>query len=250
MSNFKKFGIEHLSPSSLNEWAAAPSLFVLRRVVKAEMGGVGPAAHRGTAVESAVVAGLQDPSASLTALQDLALKSFDNLTVGLSGDKVEKERAAIAGFVEQGLKALKPYGVPVSVQGQVYYDIEGLDVPLMGYYDILFPNGVLVDLKTTHSVPSSISNSHARQVALYTGVLGDEVKPHLCYVSTKKSAMMALENAAEHLKSLSRIAIACQKFLSISEDPLELASMLAPDPDSFYYSDDIARQAAYKVYGV
>lgn len=250
MSNFKKFGIEHLSPSSLNEWASAPAMFILRRIVKAEVGVVGAAAHRGTAVEQAIVAGLQDPSASLTALQDLALKNFDNLTVGLSGDKVEKERAAIAGFVEQGLKALKPYGVPVSVQGQVYYDVEGLDVPLMGYYDILFPNGILVDLKTTHSIPSSITNSHARQVALYTGVLGADIKPHLCYVSSKKSAMLALENAPEHLKSLSRIALSCQKFLSVSEDPQELASMLAPDPDSFYYSDDIARQSAYKVYGV
>lgn len=250
MSNFKKFGIEHLSPSSLNEWASAPAMFILRRVVKADIGGVGAAAHRGTAVEAGVVAGLQDPSLSMTAAQDLALKQFDLLTLGLSGDKVEKERAAIAGFVEQGLKALKPYGIPENVQGQVYYDVDGLDVPLMGYYDLLFPNGVLVDLKTSHYVPSSISNSHARQVALYTGVLGDGIKPHLCYVSPKKSSMLVLENAEEHLKSLSRIALACQKFLSISEDPQELASLLAPDPDSFYYSDDLARQAAYKVFGV
>lgn len=250
MSNFKKFGIEHLSPSSLNEWSSAPALFILRRVVKADVGAVGAAAHRGSAVENGIISGLKDPSMSLTKAQDIALQSFDSLTYGMSGDKVEKERAAIAGFVEQGLKALRPYGVPVNVQGQVYYDVEGLDVPLMGYYDILFPNGVLVDLKTTHAIPSSITNSHARQVALYTAVLGDEIKPHLCYVSSKKSAMLVLENASEHLKAMAKIALSCQKFLSISEDPMELASMLAPDPDSFYYSDDVTRQSAYKLYGV
>jgi hypothetical protein len=72
----------------------------------------------------------------------------------------------------------------------------------------------------------------------------------LAYVSTKKSAVYELENIPEHLKALSQIGLAIQKFLSISDDPQELASLIMPDVDSFYFSDPITRQAAFEVWGV
>jgi len=245
---FGKFGIEHLSPSSLNQFSASPAAFVLQRVLKKALA-VGPAAHRGTATEAGVLMGLLDPDARLSDCVDRALDLFRTLTA-LSGDpKVDKEREAIPGFVSEGLKALRPYGKLMSSQQYVEHRVEGLPVPIIGYSDFVFDGGVLFDLKTTHAVPSKISTTHARQVALYTRLEG-VTSANLLYASSKKFAAYGLENAGDHLKALERIALSAQKFLSISDDPMEIASIVAPDVDSFYFSDPAARQAAFEVWGI
>jgi hypothetical protein len=41
-----------------------------------------------------------------------------------------------------------------------------------------------------------------------------------------------------------------QRFLSISEDPQELASIVVPDLESFYFNDPAMRQAAYEVWKI
>ena len=251
MSVFSPYGIEHLSPSSINEFSSAQALFVLRRLLKKPTGTVGAAAHRGTAVESGVAAGLTNPSASLADCVRVALDQFRLLTAMSTDPRKEKEENSIGGFVEQGLTALKPYGVPTSLQGLCTLKVEGLEVPVLGYYDFLFPGGILVDLKTTHSLPSSITGAHARQVALYASVLGPDIKPCLAYVSSKKANLLALENVSEHVKALTNMAMQVQRFLALSDDPVVLSRLCAPpDTDSFYYSAPEARQAAYEVFGI
>jgi hypothetical protein len=70
----------------------------------------------------------------------------------------------------------------------------------------------------------------------------------LAYVSTKKSAVYRLENVEEHVAALGRIGLAIQKFLSISDDPMELAALVVPDVDSFYFNDPFARQAVFDIW--
>jgi hypothetical protein len=38
--------------------------------------------------------------------------------------------------------------------------------------------------------------------------------------------------------------------LSITKDPGELASLVVPDVDSFYFADPLTRKAAFDVWGV
>lgn len=243
---FATHGIEHLSPSSLNQFAAAPAAFVLQRVLKRPVA-VGVAAHRGTAVEAGVLAGLL--GSPLTECVDRAMDQFRTLTA-LSGDfKLDKERDAIPGFVAEGIKALRPYGPLKESQTYVEHRVEGLPVPIIGYADFLFESGVLFDLKTTHAVASKISTAHARQVSLYTKIPGVS-RASILYCSSKKSAAYDLENSEAHLRALEKIAGTLQRFLSISEDPQEIASFVVPDVDSFYFGDDATRQAAFEVWGV
>jgi hypothetical protein len=49
---------------------------------------------------------------------------------------------------------------------------------------------------------------------------------------------------------LERVAFTIQRFLAISDDPKVLASLVVPDTDSFYFSDPLARQAAFEVWGL
>lgn len=245
---FERHGIEHLSPSSINAFAASPALFVLERVMKRRQP-VGAAAHRGNAVEHGVALGLQ--GAAVDESVEAAEAKYRTLTVMCGDHRKNSEAEAIGDMVRQGLKELRPYGKPSSMQGKVEHFVEGLGVPLLGFYDFEWiEHGILLDLKTTHRVPSEISTSHARQVALYRACRGDNLEARLSYVSTRKAVTYRLENAGEHIRALERIAFTIQRFLSISNDPAELAGIVSPDVDSFYFADSGARAAALEVFGI
>lgn len=247
---FETHGIEHLSPSTCNLFTSSPAMFVMKKCLKLDSA-VGPAAYRGTAVEDGITHGLLDPSASLTACTAIALESFNKRAAFIGGDKVDKERAAIPNMVEMGLRELKPYGVPSSTQGKISHSFDGLLVPMIGFFDFEWEqHGMLTDLKTSHALPSKISQPHARQVALYRAARGDNMSARVTYVTPKKHATYALENAREHVEALGKVGLAIQKFLSISSDPMELASMLMPDTDSFYFNDPVTRQQAFEIYGI
>lgn len=246
---FEIHGIKHLSPSSCNTYAGSPAAFVLDKVLKRKQG-VGPAAHRGTATEAGVVLGLVE-GASVDECVKHADEEFWRLTAMSNDPRREKERAAVGDMVKIALTELKPYGRPTSTQGKIEYHVDGLLVPLLGFYDIEWANhNILVDLKTTHALPSQIKIPHARQVALYAAAKGGNVDARLTYVTPKKCATYHLENIQEHIRALENIAKAIQVFLSTSDDPMELASMVVPDLESFYFNDPATRQAAFEVWGI
>ena len=246
---FEHYDIQHLSPSSCNLFVASPAMFILQKLMKVK-NSVGPAAHRGTSVESGIVAGLVDGLSEAECI-NVARSQFASLTALMGGPKKEKEEAAIADFVKTGLKELLPYGRPSSTQGRIHYEFEGLLVPMLGFFDVEWEHhGILVDIKTTHALPSKISTNHARQVALYRAACGDNLDARVSYVTPKKSATYVLENAREHLEALRLIGLTIQRFLSLSDDPKVLASYVVPDVDTFYLSDPLARKATFDVWGM
>ncbi len=245
---FERYGIDHLSPSSINAFAASPALFVLERVMKRRQP-VGAAAHRGNAVEHGVALGLNGKTVEECVAE--AEAKYRMLTAMCGDHRKSAEAESISDMVRQGLKELRPYGEPSSTQGKVQHYVDGLGVPLIGFYDFEWiDHGILLDLKTTHKIPSKISTSHARQVALYRACRGDNLEARLSYVSTRKAVTYRLENAGEHIRALERIAFTIQRFLSISNDPAELAAIVSPDVDSFYFADPGARAAALEVFGI
>jgi hypothetical protein len=250
MSPFEKYGIEHLSPSSCNTFSSSPAAFILQKCMK-KTNTVGAAAHRGTSAETGIAYGLLNPDASVEECITKAREHFSELTALRFDSNTDKERDALAAFVKNGLKELRPYGIPTSLQGHVSHEVEGLDVPLIGYYDFEWADKkVLIDLKTTHRLPSKISLPHARQVSLYKATRGVDLSARITYTTPAKVATYELENYREHLDALERICLTIQKFLSISEDPLELASYVVPDVDSFYFNDPATRQEVFEVWGV
>lgn len=247
---FEKHGITHLSPSTCNTFTASPAAFVLQKCLK-KPNPVGAAAYRGTAVEDGVAHGLLNPGATLAECVKVALDKFNTLAAFISGEKVDKERNGIPGMVEMGLAELKPYGIPSSTQGLISHEFEGLKVPMIGYYDFEWEqHGKLTDLKTSHALSSKIKFNHARQVALYRAARGDNLQAMVTYITSKKRASYALEDAREHVQALGRIGLAIQKFLSLSDDPMELASFVVPDVESFYFDDPMTRQTVFEVWGI
>lgn len=252
---FSVHGIEHLSPSSISKFASAPALFVLEKLL-GHKGKVGCAAYRGTAAEAGIAHGLllsheltgESARELIEEGKAVALKEFDRLAVFSADPRKEKERDALAGFVEIGLRELLPYGVPSSMQPRVEMIVDGLAVPIIGFADFLF-GSIVVDLKTSHAVPSEVKRNHAKQVALYAHCLGAS-EARISYCSAKKCATYRVDNLQAHLDALVKGAFAVQRFLSVSSDPNELAGFVMPDLDSFYYNDPETRQFAYEIFGV
>ena len=223
--------------------------FVLDKCMK-KKGQVGAAAHRGTATEKGVVHGLETGATDEECIK-VAKDEFWRLMVFSSDPAAEKEEAAVPEMVKQGLKELRGYGKPTSTQGKIEYRFDSIAVPFIGFYDVEWANhNILVDLKTTHALPSKISTNHARQVSLYAVARGNEIDPRVAYVTPKKSATYRVENVSEHVKSLERIGLAIQRFLSISQDPMELAQHVVPDVDSFYFKDPLTRQEVFEIWGI
>jgi hypothetical protein len=235
------------SPSSLNLFSSCLSLFVLEKILGRRQP-VGAAAHRGTAVEEGVAFGLDNPDAPVADCTAIAERKFRSLSALSTDPRKDKVEDGIGAMVERALAELRPYGKPSSKQGFIEWKPEGLIYPIVGYYDFAWEDhGIIVDLKTTEKLPSAIKQAHARQVALYTG---GNMEGRLAYITPAKSAVYGLENVAEHRKALHRMALACERFLSLSEDPEFFVSITAPDLESFYFAPPQARQSAFEVWGV
>lgn len=246
---FTAYGIQHLSPSTANLFIGSAAAFVLDKCMK-KRSQVGAAAHRGTATEKGVVHGLETGATDDECIK-VAKDEFWRLMVFSSDPAADKEEAAVPEMVKIGLKELRGYGKPTSTQGKIEHWFDGIAVPFIGFYDVEWANhNILVDLKTTHALPSKISTNHARQVSLYAVARGNDIDPRVAYVTPKKAATYRVENVSEHVKALERIGLAIQRFLSISEDPMELAKHVMPDVDSFYFKDPMTRQAVFEIWGV
>jgi hypothetical protein len=238
---------KHHSPSSLNLFAAEPAMWVLEKVLEQKQT-VGVPAHRGVGVEDGVAHGLKNPDAPEKTCIAIAQSKYDLITAMSSDERRQKYRDTIPDMVVQALDELRPYGIPSATQGQIEYRPEGLQLPIMGYYDFLWEDkGLIVDLKTTERMPSEIKIPHARQVALYSG---DNHDGRLTYVTPKKCQTYQLENIREHRQALLNIAKKVENFLGLSDDPKFFLSITVPDLDSFYWGDPASRQLAYKHWGV
>ncbi len=252
MTAFAKHGIDHLSASSVNLFIAQPALWCASYLMKRRTP-VGPAAHRGTAIEAGVEAGLFDPDLPVAECQKIGEAKFHSLTRLSSDARIEKERETIAPSIEIALAELRQYGIPEAPedgrQHKLSVQIEGVCVPVIGYLDFIWPqHGIIGDLKSTARIPGEISPAHARQGSLYLRH-GSNLQVRMIYVSAKKVAAYVVEDAALHMASFVQAAQAIERLLSLSDDPEYLTRCFAPDLSSFYWGDNSARQIAHEIWG-
>lgn len=235
------------SPSSLNLFSSCLSMFVLEKVLGKRQP-VGLPAHRGTAVEAGIAHGLLDLAAPVEDCIDLAQRKFAELSAFSRDPRLDKFAQSVGPMVTNGLAELRGYGVPSSTQGFIEWRPEGLKYPIVGYYDFMWQDfGIVVDLKTSDTLPSKIKVPHARQVSLYTG---GNLQGRVTYCTPSKVATYLLEDVPAHRAALHRMALACERFLALSDDPEFFKGITVPDLDSFYFAPEAARQAAFETWGV
>ena len=251
MNAFERHGIAHLSASSLNTFSAAPSLWVLEKLLKVK-GRVGCSAHRGSSVETGVSHGLFDPTATQEECEAVALKQYDRLTALSGDDKREKERGVIPGMIKNGL-GLRDKGNPIRPnqgdQHKIEVHLEGVPVPIIGYLDFEFADEV-IDTKTTNAIPSQMPPAHARQFSLYKTAKMDK-RMRGAYISSKRMDILTLDRETYDRSMVEIVAMAkrMERFLSVSGDPQELAAIVSHDPSTFYWSDPATKAEGVRVFG-
>ncbi len=244
-----RYGLKHFSASSCNLFQSDPALFVMEKLLGIRSP-VGCAAHRGSASEAGIAAGLINPDKPLVECQELAVKEFDRLSALSTDTNRDKERAAVPNIVAQGLDALRPYGAPSHTQLKIEWQHPDLPLPFIGYVDFYFEqSGVIVDLKTQHRLASEVAVNHAKQISLYCAAISDNLEGRVTYCTPVKHATYRVENMREHLSALVKVAQTIERFLSISDDPQTLARYVAPNYDSYLWNDTRARQAAFQIWG-
>lgn len=230
---FERFGITHLSPSSLNLYCANQSLWVGKYLMgwKDDMG---PAAYRGSAIEAGLDVFLMEGKEAEA--KERAEAKFLELTGGQVDEAHDAERVNIVPMLCQAMTALKDFGAPLARQVRIEYQIEGVEVPIIGYVDYSWPDFDL-DLKTTKACPSSIKGDHARQFSIYRKARSKPIKA--VYVTAKKSALYDLtdEDAALHVADSEAHAKAIRHLLANSKNARDAAKFFPIERSDFRWSD-------------
>lgn len=240
---FSRHGITHLSPSSLALYRAAPALWVLRYLfgVRDETGAF---AARGKAVEAAVGAIVME-NASDGAAITLAISVFERDAGGEISPEINKERLAIPEMVRRAAPVFRKLGRPMACQQRVEVWLDGIEVPLRGFTDFTYPEFVL-DLKTTHAVPTTPRADHTVQIAFYAAALS--LRPGLIYVSPRKTACYGHNSidVEAACRLLRQSASAVRAMLAAAESREAAAALFVP-VDDFRWSPT-TRSAAARVW--
>ena len=257
MNGFERHGITRLSPSTLNHFAAEPAHWVMQRLLNMRAP-VSAAAARGTAVEWGVHQGLMRADLPVADCVAAAEAAFDREMVLNPDHRRHAERGKIPDYVANALSELRAYGVPTAAQGRVQIRLDDVPVPVEGCLDWQFDeHGLIVDLKTTERLPSAICDAHGRQGAVYAKAHGNYgmrfayVKPTAGKQDGRAAVVyeMSADDVRRHLQALQQIALRLGRFLSLSSDPHELAGLLVPDFEHFWWSHPIGRSHGRNLYG-
>ncbi len=224
--SFERFGIDHLSPYSLNLWRASPGVWALRYVGKIKDEGKA-ALWRGNAVETGLAALLRGET-PFEAL-DAAHMNFDLNAMGIIDEKNEPERALIGPMLAQCAKWEAPSDLNAT-QLKIEYWFDPIPIPVIGYLDFAF-DGIDVDLKTTTKCPSAPRADNVRQVALYRAARGRA--GGILYVTDKKQAYYPVtdEMMDEALQEMHAAALSLNNFLARCDTREDVLRSLPVDWD-------------------
>lgn len=206
--SFQRFGIDHLSASSLNLWRASPGIFVLRYLAKIKDDG-NAAMWRGSAVENGMAALLRNQplaDAAIVAHQAFDLNAKDNT------EDADEERELIAPMLDQCSKWKAPSDLNAT-QLKIEHWFDPVPIPVIGYLDFAFEE-IDVDLKTTKACPSTPRSDHVRQVSIYRAARNKA--GGLLYVTNKRHAYFDISDDAmnEALAELHADALSLNNFLA------------------------------------
>jgi len=247
MNGFEKHNIKHLSASSINLWTNAPDVWVAQYLF-GKRGPMSAAAMRGICTEDAVVAVLTGQLQKAGAL-DQALEKFDKF-FPIGDEKTTKERAMIEPCMELALGELEQYGQPeFPEEGQEKISItaktDDYEIPVIGFLDLVFPeHGLVIDLKTTGRMPSTMSAEHQLQRAIYQKARGNQAVKFL-YVSPKKTSLLEDGDPTELLRKAKVQISRMEKFLRAG-NAQDIRDVIPVNPNTFYWNgNEAVREELY-----
>ena len=229
---FAVHGINYLSPSSINTYINDNALWVARYLFGVKSSS-GASAVRGIATEAALANKYEKKTFDFNYLDMHFMSLCAESGVDLGDVKTAKEKKLLEGFgkvIDENFNYdnLEAYQEKVSVQ------LDTLPVPIIGYIDFRFADKI-VDLKTTTRMPTRPTEAQKRQMALYS-MAYPKSSVDLFFASPKEHKIFTLKNLSVYKKQLEKVALGIQKFLSVSNDKHEIASLTYPNLDSWLWT--------------
>ena len=229
---FAVHGINYLSPSSINTYINDNALWVARYLFGVKSSS-GASAVRGIATEAALADKYEKKTFDFKYLDMHFMSLCAESGVDLGDTKTAKEKKLLEGFgkvIDENFN----YDNPEAYQEKVSVQLDDLPVPIIGYIDFRFADKI-VDLKTTTRMPTKPTEAQKRQMALYS-MAYPKSSVDLFFASPKEHKVFTLKNLSVYKKQLERVALGIQKFLSVSNDKHEIASLTYPNLDSWLWT--------------
>ena len=236
---FKVHNIQWLSPSSINTYISDPPLWVMRYLFKVKTSS-GAAAVRGNALEFVLEKKYEEGRFDYDTLKAKFLTLCTESMIPIDSKSAQKELNQLEKFgkiIDEEFN----YDNLESYQEKVLVKLDEISVPILGYIDFRFKDKI-VDLKTTARIPSKPTEGQGRQMALYSMAYPNNTVD-LFFAGTKSHKKFTVENLDEYKSQLKKVAMTIQKFLSISNDKHELASLVYPNFDSWMWGEKMKEEA-------
>lgn len=250
MTGFTKFGIDHLSASSINLWTNAPDVWVAKYLL-GKGTPFGPAPLRGQAVEAAVVSALMGESEEASMAKAYAM--FDRRWF-IGTEESTRERDLIKPMFDIAVSELRHLGAPEFESGvdqekiTINANFGEWSISIWGFLDLVYPrHGLVVDLKTTTRIPSVMAPDHQVQRAIYHRAKGNHAVKFL-YVSSKKALMLEDGEPAEVLGKAKNQIARLEAFLRACPDKHAAAEIVPVNPSSFYWRG--AEALRHEIFGL
>ena len=244
---FATHGIKHLSHSSLNTWLQDPARFIADKLFGLRDKG-SASMHRGTSVEFGLAQKYINEDFQID--DSVTENKFNQLCQDSLIDVVDDRRMKEADMLKNYSNMLNQqfdYSDMEDYQTKIEVTFEDLPVPIIGYIDFIFKD-VIVDLKTTARMPSKPTEANKRQMAIYS-LAYPNYRADVFYASPKATNKFIIDEAdiKKHQKQIHSLAIGLMKFLSISDDKEELASIIHPNYDAWTWSEYMKEQSSKNI---
>ena len=268
---FEKFNLLPFSPSRLNSFKNFPCGFVLRYIYEYDF----PANEkmiRGSAIEHGIHYYLsnQNEKAELVdnineSLYQEARRSMfnyydDGTKFVLDQDKAEKERLMLEPSFYIALNCLLDDNITFKgsdfVTSQMEVTTEILGVPFRGYVDFVFESEQLVtviDLKSKSRLQKN--RSDILQQAIYKKALREKYKDKavdvsMLIVTPKKYEIVDILNTEKEMKEIEMSLISLANMMKICKTKDNVASLITPNLDDWYWSDKDKVLAREEIWGI
>ena len=159
-----------------------------------------------------------------------------------------KEYMNLSPMINLSCEALEPYGIPIfdedNEQQKITYEIVDGDkkIEAVGYLDFVFPNGKIVDLKTTNAMQSKMSAQHQLQRAIYK-MARSNYSVEFLYVTNKKKAFYEHGNENDIIESAKIVINQMDNFCNRMTP--NQARKCIPILDDYYWSGETKLKQFY-----
>jgi len=230
----------YMSASKLNQFRNDLPMFVCKYGFGMKTKTSAPM-QRGLIVEKAVVEVLTK-TLEIDEAITLAESRFTSKFPLIADESIAKEFKSLEPFIRNSVEALEEFGCPEFDNGDqerikftMKDTVNDWEVDFIGFLDLVYPDGTVIDLKTTHRMPSTQSYDHQLQRAIYQMAKSNH-SVKFCYVTPRGFAFKEDGDVTQLMEearlTVNRMNKFCEKFTP------EEARQCIPQTNTFYWTGE------------